>query len=165
LVKIYIGDNSTQETIGKGNTEIVMIVGDIAIEGVLTDVLNVPGITKKLFSISKATSLNHVFEFNKNIVVVRNNQKKVIRGVKDNRLYKSHCNTKLSTTENIEHITISQETNNINLWHQRFKHLNANSLKILSKKKLINSKTKLSFCKSYVQGKQHKATFPKEGNL
>ncbi len=102
--------------------------------------------------------------------MVRNNQKKVIGGMKDNRLYKSHCNTKLSTTENIEHVAIFQETNNINLWHQRFKHLNAKSLKILSKKKLIeglsiNSKTKLSFCKSYVQGKQHKATFPKGGSL
>jgi len=85
----------------------------------------------------------------------------------DNKLYKLCCNTKLSTTDNTQHITIFQETNSIDLWHQRLKHLNANNLKALSKKKLIeasiNNKTYFFFCKSCVQGKQHKTAFPKEG--
>jgi histidyl-tRNA synthetase len=115
----------------------MMTVGDTTIKGVLTDILHVLGITKNLFYVNKTTSLNHVFEFN-NIVVVRNNQRKVIgEGVNDNKLYKLCCNTKLSTTKNVHHITISQETNSINLWHQRLKHINANNLKVLSKKKLI----------------------------
>ncbi len=91
--------------------------------------------------------------------MVRNNQKKVIgEGVKDNRLYKLHYNTKLNTTKNIKHVTISQETSNINLWHQRFRQLNANNLKTLSEKKLIerlfiNNKIELSFCNNCVQRK------------
>jgi hypothetical protein len=91
--------------------------------------------------------------------VVRHNQRKVIgEGVRDNRIYELHYNTKLNTTKNIEHVTIFQETSNIDLWHQRFRHLNANSLKILLKKKLIeglsiNNKVELSFCNSCVQRK------------
>jgi hypothetical protein len=42
LVKIYIGDNSNQDTIGKGNIEIVMTMGDTAIEGMITYILHVP---------------------------------------------------------------------------------------------------------------------------
>jgi hypothetical protein len=82
--------------------------------------------------------------------MVRNNQRKVVgKGVKGNRLYKLCCNTKLSTTENVKHVAISQETNSIDLWHQIFGHLNASSLKVLSKKKIeglsINNKAKLFF--------------------
>jgi hypothetical protein len=74
------------------------------------------------------------------------------------------------TKYNAKHVVISQETSSIDLWHKIFGHLNANSLKILSEKKLIeglsiNSKAKLYFCESYVQGKQHRLTFPKEGGL
>jgi len=46
LIKIYMGDNSIQNAIGKGNIKIVMIVGDTIIEGMVTNVLNVLGITK-----------------------------------------------------------------------------------------------------------------------
>lgn len=109
-----------------------MTVRDTTIEGVFIDILHVLGIAKNLVFASKATSLNHIFEFNNYIVVVRNNQRKVIgEGVRNNKLYKLHCNNKLSTIENIEHIVISQETSNIDLWHQRFRHLNANSLTAL----------------------------------
>jgi hypothetical protein len=74
------------------------------------------------------------------------------------------------TKYNVKHVAISQETNSINMWHQIIGHLNASSLKVLLEKKLIeglsiNSKAKLYFCESYVQGKQHKPTFPKEGGL
>jgi hypothetical protein len=60
------------------NIEIVMTVRNTTIEGVFIDILHVLGIAKNLFFVSKATSLNLVFEFNNNIVVVRNNQRKVI---------------------------------------------------------------------------------------
>jgi hypothetical protein len=132
----------------------MMTMGDTTVKGVSTNVLHVLRIAKKLFYVNK-TSLNHVFEFN-NIVVIRNNQRKVIgEGVNDNKLYKLCCNTKLNTIDNVQHITIFQETNSFNLWHQRLKHLNANNLKALLKKKLIegpsiNNKAFFFFCKSCV---------------
>ncbi len=90
--------------------------------------------------------------------------------MKGNKLYKLHYNVKLSTRNNVKHATIFQETSSIDLWHQIFGHLNANSLKVISKEKLveglsINNKTKLSSCESYVQAKQHIPTFPKERGL
>jgi hypothetical protein len=48
------------------------------IEVVFTSILHVPGLANNLFSITKAISLGHVFEFGKNKCVVKNNKKKVI---------------------------------------------------------------------------------------
>jgi hypothetical protein len=59
LVKIYIGDNSTQDTIRKTNIEFMMTVGDTTIKGVF-NILHIPGITKKIFFVNKTTTLNHV---------------------------------------------------------------------------------------------------------
>jgi ribosomal protein L7Ae-like RNA K-turn-binding protein len=42
-----MGDNSTQNAIGRRNIKIVMIVGDATIKGMVTNVLHVPGITQK----------------------------------------------------------------------------------------------------------------------
>jgi len=60
LVKIYIGDNSTQDTIRKRNIKIMMTVGDTTIKGMFIDILHIPGITTQKKFVSKATSLNHV---------------------------------------------------------------------------------------------------------
>jgi len=59
-VKIYIKDNSTQNTIRKRNIGIMMTMGDTTIKGVFIDILHIPGITKKKHFVSKATFLNHV---------------------------------------------------------------------------------------------------------
>jgi hypothetical protein len=48
-VKIYIGDNSTQDTIRKRNIEIMMTMGGTIIKGVFIDILHILGITKKYF--------------------------------------------------------------------------------------------------------------------
>ncbi len=48
-IKIYMGDNSIQNAIGRGNIKIMMIVGDTTIEGMVTNVLHVPRITKLYF--------------------------------------------------------------------------------------------------------------------
>jgi hypothetical protein len=44
-----MGDNSIQNAIGRGNIKIMMIVGDTTIEGMVTNVLHVPRITKLYF--------------------------------------------------------------------------------------------------------------------
>jgi hypothetical protein len=68
-----------------------MTMGDPIVKGVLIDILHVLGIAKKNKKIVSKTFLNHVFEFNNNIVVVRNNQRQVVgEGMRDDRLYKLH---------------------------------------------------------------------------
>jgi hypothetical protein len=66
LVKIYMGDNSIQEAIGKGNMDVTMERGENIIRGAFTNVLHIPKIAKNLFSMIKATSQGHTFEFQNN---------------------------------------------------------------------------------------------------
>jgi hypothetical protein len=63
LVKIYMGNNSIQEAIGKGNMDIIMEIGKSVVKGTFIDVLHVPRIVKNLFSVSKVVSQGHMFEF------------------------------------------------------------------------------------------------------
>jgi hypothetical protein len=65
-----MGDNSIQNAIGRRNIKIMMTVGDTTIEGMVTDVLHVLGITKNKKIVSK-TSLGHVLEFSGNTIVVK----------------------------------------------------------------------------------------------
>lgn len=63
-IKIYMGDNFIQEVVGKGNIRLSMSMGeDETIEVVSINFLHVLGLAKNLFSITRAISLNHVFEF------------------------------------------------------------------------------------------------------
>jgi len=59
-----MGDNFIQEVVGKGNIRLSMSMGeDETIEVVSINFLHVLGLAKNLFSITRAISLNHVFEF------------------------------------------------------------------------------------------------------
>jgi hypothetical protein len=87
LVKIYIGDNSVQEAVGKGNIQVSMSVrGNERVKAIRTNVLHVPGIAKKnssVTNVTKATSSGHVVEFGEKGRVITNIQKKVVAlGVK-----------------------------------------------------------------------------------
>jgi len=63
LVKIYMGENSIQEAIGKGNMDVTMEIGENVVRKTFTDALHVPKIIKILFSMSKVVSQRHMFEF------------------------------------------------------------------------------------------------------
>jgi hypothetical protein len=56
LIKIYMGDNSIKEVIGKGNMDITTEIGENTVRGTFIDVLHVPRIVKNLFSVSKTIS-------------------------------------------------------------------------------------------------------------
>jgi hypothetical protein len=58
-----MGDNSIQEAIRKGNMDVIMEIGKSVVKGTFIDVLHVPRIVKNLFSMSKAVSQGHMFEF------------------------------------------------------------------------------------------------------
>ncbi len=57
----------------------MLVGGNKTIDGVLTNVLHVPGLAKNLFSVTKATTLGNIFEFGKKRCVIMNKQKKVIQ--------------------------------------------------------------------------------------
>jgi hypothetical protein len=58
-----MGENSIQEAIGKGNMDVTMEIRENVVRKTFTDVLHLPRIVKNLFSMSKAVSQGHMFEF------------------------------------------------------------------------------------------------------
>ncbi len=56
-----MGDDLVQDVIQKRNINVSMIVGENILPKVFTNVLHVLGIIKNLFSLSKVTSLKHIF--------------------------------------------------------------------------------------------------------
>ncbi len=89
LVKIYMGENSIQEAIGKGNMDVTMEIGENVVRKTFTDALHVPKIIKILFSMSKVVSQSHMFEFqNKSCTQKNKNNHVVGEGIPENRFYK-----------------------------------------------------------------------------
>jgi hypothetical protein len=83
LIKNYMGDNSTQEIVGKRKMKINMIVGVNNIFATFRDVIYVLGVTKCFFFVSKTSSQGYGVEFGDDFFEVRNNQKKIVaQGVK-----------------------------------------------------------------------------------
>jgi hypothetical protein len=73
-----MGDNSTQEIVGKRKMKINMIVGVNNIFATFSDVIYVFGLTKLFFFVSKVTSQRYSVEFGDDFCEVKNNQKKIV---------------------------------------------------------------------------------------
>jgi hypothetical protein len=73
-----MGNNSTQEAIGKGKIKMKLIVGGNTIFATLNDVIYVLGLVKNLYYVSVATSQGYNVEFGDDNCKVRNNHKRVV---------------------------------------------------------------------------------------
>jgi len=78
VIKIYMGDNSTQEIVGKRKMKINMIVEVNNIFATFNDVIYVLDLTKLFFFMNKATSQGYSVEFGDDFCEVINNQKKIV---------------------------------------------------------------------------------------
>ncbi len=87
-IKIYMGDNSTQEIVGKGKIKINMIVRVNNISATFSDIIYVLGLAKNLFFVSKAMFQGYSVEFGDDFCEIKNNQKNIVaHGVKKNQLW------------------------------------------------------------------------------
>jgi len=78
VIKIYMGDNSTEEIVGKRKMKINIIVEVNNIFATFSDVIYVLGLTNFIFFVNKATSQGYSVEFGDDFREVRNNQKKIV---------------------------------------------------------------------------------------
>jgi hypothetical protein len=78
VIKIYMGDNSTQEIVGKRKMKINIIVEVNNIFATFSDVIYVFNLTNFIFFVNKATSQGYSVEFGDDFCEVRNNQKKIV---------------------------------------------------------------------------------------
>ncbi len=141
-IKIYMGNNSIQEAIGKGNLDVTMEIGESIVERTFIDVLHISRIAKYLFFVIKATSQGHTFEFQNNSCTLKNKDNHVVgKGIRENWFYKLQCTTTSSIivveTTQVAHFA-GKQVNNMNLWHLRFGHLGVEDLKLLAQKNLVD---------------------------
>ncbi len=82
---VNMGDNSTQEAIGKRKIKMRLIVGGNTIYATLNDAIYVPSLIKNLYSVSNTTFQGYNVKFGDDNCEVGNNQKRmVMRGIKKN---------------------------------------------------------------------------------
>ena len=164
-VKIYLGNDSTLEAVGKGDLEMDVWNGKGWHTAQLQDVLHVPRMAKNLLSVSIATSRGYTFEFGTGEARLKSGGSTLAVGLPEGNLYRLVGKVKQhsaapATTANSE----------LALWHARMGHLNMQSLKLLVERDMaagvdLGSVGAVgdSFCEACVLGKQHRAPFASSG--
>lgn len=159
---IYLGDNRSREIKGYGNISVMMPNGQ---GKQIQKVLYVPRWNKNLISISTITNEDLKVEFVKSHCLVndvQDNYKVVAKRTRVGALYK------LDVMKNRHQALASTRMSNIDLWHQRYGHLNHNDLMLLQNKLMVEGlpdiKGEHFECEGCALGKQHREEFPMNEN-
>ena len=132
-VKLYLGDSSVQEATGKGTIHLELVDG--AHTGHLNDVLYVPGLTKNLFSISKATEQGLKAIFSKaSCLLITDKGVVKAQGLRTGNLYHLKCKVVHAKSNGL----VAQHEDMLKVWHRRLGHLNERHLQLLHKEKLVD---------------------------
>ena len=133
-VKVKLSDNSVLNAYGKGKVHLTILNGNEKVNIVLTDVLFVPKLQSKLFSLPVITEKGVAVEFKDKACGITLDGKQYTIGYKHGKLYK--LNT--STSEEMYCIGNTSKQELIELWHQRYGHLGYDNLNILNDKTMVN---------------------------
>ena len=166
--KVGLGDGRSVEALGVGDVHLSMLfkVSDPK-KAVVHQVLYVPKLACNLFSVRAAASRGNVVKFGQSKCWIRDRDGK-LRGMGSltDKVYQLNCEP--LTTEQASPAV--EKRNDVNLWHQRFGHLNTQHLmKIVDKQLALGVKIpkneKLSFCEGCVEGKMHRRPFKPVGEI
>ncbi len=162
-VDVKLGDGRTLLAVGRGELVLDMSLPDGSCKPcVLHDVLYVPGLSYNLLSVSKASRNGKVLKFtHSSCYVLDRRHKLVAKASKIGSLYQLNFKPNHECANLVE----KSETNE-DIWHKRFGHLGIGGLQQLARENLVDGfsfipNSKLSFCESCLQGKQHRTKFPK----
>ena len=165
-VHVKLADNSILQCYGKGSVHLAVNNGDEKINIVLKDVLYVPRLQNKLFSLPSVIDKGATVQFKGKQCEIVIDEKRFDIGHKHGKLYKLNAIDK----EN-ESCCFGQSTNSekpMQLWHQRYGHLGHEILKLLNDKSMVDGMEVTAKCKTYqsceacAKGKQHREAFPKK---
>ena len=162
--KVKLADEHKVNSFGKGNIHLTLFdkKNNEKVKTVLRDVLYVPKIKNKLFSISRVTDNGIDVLFKGENCNITKDGKQYTIGQKHGNLYK------LNTIKPNDETCYIGKTNqdSIELWHQRYGHLGYDNLKLLNDKEMVdglNIDTKEAVdrnCEGCAMGKQHRQPFP-----
>lgn len=176
---VTLGDGKTIEVTQCGTVEVELKQTDESFKpATLYDVLFVPQLSYNLLSVNKSTELGNTFQFDELTCQIINETDQIVgSGTKQGNLYLLECRYTRSADENHEVIHINATTSgnpktvDLKVWHQRYGHLNSNSLKKLARKNLVegfnvtNIEEELDLCESCIHGKIHRSPFPRGGRI
>jgi hypothetical protein len=155
---IYLGDDRGYQIKGYGNIPVVFPDGNIRH---IHNVMYVPGIKKNLISVSTITDQNLKVEFYKSYCVIKDLldcMKPIASGIHVGGLYK--LNVKSAPHQALT----SSAMTTVDLWHQRFGHINFNDLLLLQKRGMVEGLPVLKSvhidCDACALGKLHRDEFP-----
>ncbi|CAB4020330.1 Retrovirus-related Pol poly from transposon TNT 1-94 [Paramuricea clavata] len=155
-VNIYLGDNTCIKALGEGMVKLYT-QNDNTFYLELHKVLNVPMLAKNLLSVPAMASMGAKVSFDDEKCVVSKEEKEYVIGkLVDGMLY---------TVNPVEFSHPTTEP--LDMWHQRFGHLNNGYVNQLMKNDMVTgmmydeSKQVEKDCKGCSMGKMHKNPFPK----
>ena len=133
--RIFITPRSVK--FGNATEEIIPGIGDIKVKSpidnsdmVITNVLFVPDIARKLFSISAITDTDKRVLFDKRSAVILNeHNEKVMEAHRDGNIYKVYLHECLDEGNVAETFSM----NDLDLWHVRLGHVNKETILNMSK--------------------------------
>ena len=159
--KVTLGDGRILEAVGRGTVSVVLkLPGGETKSRKLCDTLHVPSLSFNLVSVSKVSEAGRVVRFLESGCEIVNSQSKVIATAsRQGSLYFLDC-------ERSERANVAKVS--VDVWHRRYGHLNAQSLKQLSVEGMVNGfdynkSSEISFCESCTEGKLHRSPFPVGG--
>jgi hypothetical protein len=167
--KVFMGDDSVLQAIGRGSILVDTKVGRCTKRIRFKDVLYVPKLQSNLFSMSKIVEGGLNVQFGALICSVKtqNGETQAIAS-RDGNLYRLRCKT-MHRSKSVQVATSNKD--GLVLWHQRMGHLNVQILKTLPSlvsgldlPKSHGDSLPIA-CESYIMGKQHRHSFPKDGAI
>ena len=125
---------------------------------VIHQVLYVPKLACNLFSVKAAAAKGNYVKFGNSKCWIRDGNGKLHgMGSLVDKLYHLDCEP-----VSMEHASLaSEQRNDMDLWHRRLGHLNAQEELVTGMK--ISKTVKLSFCEGCIEGKMHRKPFKPVG--
>ena len=164
---VRLGDNREVLAYGKGNV-LVKVNSDGGYKSAeLVDVLYVPALAKNLFSVSAVTKRGLTMSFERNKCVILNDEGTILgSGKLSGKLFVLDA-LEMNNKTHIADSAVKEITEE--LWHQRYGHLNNNSLRVLQNNNLVDgmkfqpSETEnKEACDGCMKGKQSRNSFPRD---
>jgi hypothetical protein len=153
--KVFMGDDTVLEAIGKGNIKATMQVGGKLSHATITQVLHVPKMKNNLISVSKFIFEGFKVEFDKDGCKVNDAREVVVAEARrDKNLYLLNVKVHKDTA----HIANSSDEGAM-FWHQRLGHFNMASLKELNGMNFKEVPLH-HICEACIKNKHQRTSFP-----
>lgn len=156
---VQIGDKPRLEVPGKGNIAVSIGPDNSSKSFLLQDVLYVPDLKYSLLSVGVLVDRGYLVTFNESGVHVRKNGNVVLRGPKERGIFSI-----TTTPRTHDHGTACVA--DLDVWHQRFGHVNAQCVLQMSRLNVVNglslSNKSFSRCEACIKGKQSRVEIPKQ---